>query len=184
MPKLAVREGARRAAVAVIVTDERDAALAFIRRRERSGDPWSGQMAFPGGFRAADEEPLAETAERETLEETGLDLRAHGRRLGGLDELSPRTATLPPLIVTPSVYVVPARLPLAAGVEADEALWIPAAELFADANQRRFTLELPSGPREFPAIRVGERIIWGLTERLLRQVRDLAGAPTGARPPS
>ena len=173
-PKRAVRVGARRAAVAVVVSDEADPAFAFIRRQERAGDPWSGQMAFPGGFRGSADEPLAVTASRETREETGLDLDAHGTLLGVLDELSPRTSVLPPLIVTPHVYVVSSRLALVPGDEAEEALWLAVQDLFGPANQCRFTLALPRGTREFPAIRIGDRIIWGLTERILQGVRDLA----------
>lgn len=47
--------------------------LLFIRRALKKGDPWSGQIAFPGG-RHENNETLQETAERETMEEIGLDI--------------------------------------------------------------------------------------------------------------
>ena len=47
--------------------------LLFIRRAIKKGDPWSGQIAFPGG-RHENNETLQETAERETMEEIGLDI--------------------------------------------------------------------------------------------------------------
>ena len=47
--------------------------LLFIRRALRSDDPWSGQIAFPGG-RHQGSESLQCTAERESREEIGLDL--------------------------------------------------------------------------------------------------------------
>lgn len=48
-PKALEAKGARHAAVAVVITEDRDAALLFVKRRERAGDPWSGHIAFPGG---------------------------------------------------------------------------------------------------------------------------------------
>jgi 8-oxo-dGTP pyrophosphatase MutT (NUDIX family) len=166
--------GVRHAAVAVVMSDEGDPALLFIRRQVRAGDPWSGQMAFPGGFRAADDEPVLRTARRETLEETGLDLGT-SRFLGALDELSPRMPFLPPLVVTPHVFLVPGRAPVAPGCEADEVLWIAVRDLLDPENLTACSVPLPTGTRDFPAIRIGSRVIWGLTERIIRQIADLAG---------
>lgn len=166
--------GARRAAVAVVVSDEPAPALLFIRRQERAGDPWSGQMAFPGGFRAGPDESAIETARRETLEETGLDL-AGARGVGPLDDLNPRTPFLPPLVVTPWVFVVPARAAVVPGAEAEAAVWIPVADLLTAEYRTTFVFQLPGHSREFPAIQVGPHLIWGLTERILAQVFDLGG---------
>ena len=166
--------GARRAAVAVVLSDDGDPALLFIRRQVRAGDPWSGQMAFPGGFRAADDEPVFLTARRETLEETGLDL-GMSRFLGALDDISPRTPFLPPLVVTPHVFLVPNRAPVTPGAEAEEVLWIAVRDLVDPDNQTACAVPLPTGARDFPAIRVGSRVVWGLTERIIRQVAGLAG---------
>jgi 8-oxo-dGTP pyrophosphatase MutT (NUDIX family) len=166
--------GVRRAAVAAVLSDDSDPALLFIRRQVRAGDPWSGQMAFPGGFRAADDEPVLLTARRETLEETGLDLGT-SRFLGALDDLSPRTPFLPPLVVTPHVFLVPGRTPVAPGAEADEVLWVAIRDLLDPYNQTAYSVPLPTGTRDFPAIRIDSRVIWGLTERIIRQIADLAG---------
>ncbi len=151
-----------------------DPAIAFIRRRVRAGDPWSGQMAFPGGFQASDAEPLETTARRETLEEIGLDLARHGRGLGALDEVSPMTPRLPPIVIAPFVFAAAALPPLVPGEEAQEALWIPVREILDPANRTTFTLALPSGSHDFPAIQVRDRVVWGLTERILRTVSSLA----------
>ncbi len=169
------REGARQAAVAVILSEAADPALVLIRRKIRAADPWSGQMAFPGGFQAGGSERLEDTARRETLEETGLDLLALGRLRGALDDVSPRTPFLPPLVVRPHLFTVAAVSPLHAGDEADAAVWIAVSELFDPARQTIFSLPLPDGVHQFPAIAVGEHLIWGLTERILREVADLAG---------
>lgn len=49
------------------------AEMLLIQRAVRSSDPWSGQLAFPGG-KANGKETLLETALRETKEETAVDL--------------------------------------------------------------------------------------------------------------
>ncbi|HEX5633524.1 MAG TPA: hypothetical protein VFX50_09855, partial [Gemmatimonadales bacterium] len=43
----------RWAAVAIVIAPDPDSIL-VLRRAERAGDPWSGQMALPGGRRDAD----------------------------------------------------------------------------------------------------------------------------------
>ncbi|NCO50914.1 MAG: NUDIX domain-containing protein, partial [Deltaproteobacteria bacterium] len=48
--------------------------LLFIRRAERENDPWSGDIAFPGGGIEAQDIDCRAAAERETREEIGLSL--------------------------------------------------------------------------------------------------------------
>ena len=138
-------------------------------------------MAFPGGFQRMPDETALEAARREAREETGLDL-SDSRVVGTLDDLHPRAAFLPPIVVTPCVFVVPARAEVAPGAEAEAALWIPVADLFAPEHRTVVTVPFPSDPREFPAIQVGAELIWGLTERILSQVGELVGASGPAVP--
>ena len=76
--------------------------LLFIRRAINPRDPWSGNVAFPGGKQDPDDGDDDErTAMRETQEEVGLDLHSW-RRLGRLTEdktirphwLRPKAASL------------------------------------------------------------------------------------------
>ena len=173
------RPEARRAAVAVLVTEGADPAILFIRRKERAGDPWSGQMALPGGFTAVADGSLEATALRETEEETGLASAAIGHRLGALDDVSPRTPYLPPLVVTPYVFVVERELPARPGPEADATVWLKVRDLFDPALRKPFRLRLPDGAgaqetREFESIVIGDYVIWGLTERVLHQLTEAA----------
>lgn len=64
----------REAAVLVPLVREHGAwHVLFIRRAHREGDRHSGQVAFPGGMREANDRDLEHTALRETEEELGLD---------------------------------------------------------------------------------------------------------------
>lgn len=169
-------EAAQRAAVALVLTVEPDPALLFVKRREREGDPWSGHAAFPGGYRSVSDADATGTAERETLEETGLDLRRAGERLGRLDDVYPRSVMLPKVIVTPCVFAVSTRLPVTPSAEIDRALWVPLSGLLAPESRQPLSLDTPLGPRDFDSIRVATLIIWGLTERVLTQLFQVAGA--------
>ena len=48
--------------------------ILLVKRVENPSDPWSGQMAFPGGKRDSKDENLKRTVIRETREETGINL--------------------------------------------------------------------------------------------------------------
>jgi len=58
------------AAVALIFNREK---FLLIKRTEQEGDPWSGQMALPGGHKEINEN-CEQTAIRETMEEVGLQI--------------------------------------------------------------------------------------------------------------
>ena len=65
-----------RAAVSIVLRMKAGSTeILFIVRALREGDPWSGQIAFPGGHSEPQDQSMRETAERETTEETGIDLK-------------------------------------------------------------------------------------------------------------
>lgn len=172
-PERVDRPEAKRAAVAILLASEPDPAILFIKRRQRLGDPWSGQMALPGGFTSPDDASLEATARRETGEETGIALAASGSLAGVLDDVSPRTPYLPPLVVTPFVFIVPERLAARPGPEVEAAVWLPVSQLFAAEFRRPFRLTLPGEVREFESVVIGDYTIWGLTHRVLQQLEEL-----------
>jgi len=144
----------------------------FIKRAERSGDPWSGQIALPGGRRESGDADLLATALRETREETGIDL-AGVEQLGRLDDLYPRTPTLPPVLVRPYVFAVAARPALAPDVEVQRAFWVPLLRLAEPGVRRAVTLTLRGVERTFPAYHLGDDVIWGMTERIITPFVEL-----------
>ena len=61
--------------------------ILFIKRASRSGDRWTGHVAFPGGGRESVDKDDCATSIRETKEEIGLDLTAdHCMVVGNLPE--------------------------------------------------------------------------------------------------
>ena len=80
-------EAVRMAASVALVLRERDGDIEalFIRRAEHDGDPWSGDLAFPGGRIDPEDVDARAAAERETLEELALDISgaSGARRQGG-----------------------------------------------------------------------------------------------------
>src|SRR5260221_3044496 len=116
-PQVVDASDARPAAVTLVLLDgPQGLEILLIKRAERGDDPWSGQIALPGGRYAAGDSDLEATAVRETREETGVDLSG-AERLGALDDLHPRTSLLPPL-VGPALAFVPT--PRAALLPRDE----------------------------------------------------------------
>jgi 8-oxo-dGTP pyrophosphatase MutT (NUDIX family) len=148
----------------------------LIRRAERADDPWSGQVAFPGGRQDPGDPDLLATAMRETREETGVDL-ARAERLGVLDDLVPTTPTLPTVLVRPFVFALSERPALAAEQgEVARAFWVALARLAARGARQDLVLMVRGVERTFPAYRVGADVIWGLTERILTPFMRLLGA--------
>ncbi len=98
--------------------------LLFIRRAEEPADPWSGQMALPGGRREDDDPDLMTTAMRETFEETAVELPRQSL-LGELDDLAPTTPVLPPIMVRPFVFGLGDKPEVVPSPEVALHLWTP-----------------------------------------------------------
>jgi 8-oxo-dGTP pyrophosphatase MutT (NUDIX family) len=168
-------EGIRRAAVALIIRAGEGGApeMLFIKRAEYPADPWSGQVAFPGGREESGDPTLADTAIRETREETGIDLVRDGTVIGTLDDLRPQTVRLPAVIVRPYVVVLHKFEPLLLSDEVALAFWIPLAA-FNDAPSWRDTKVLARGVQlNARAFHHQGQVIWGMTERILAQLLEL-----------
>lgn len=135
------------AAVGVLIDG---AKVLLIKRVERQGDPWSGQIAFPGGM-WREGETLLETAQREIEEEVGVKPTAP---LGMLDVVSPSNA--PHVKVAPFVFTEWEGEITPNPREVQEVRWIsPRDVVVAKWGDR-------------PAYRVGDWVIWGLTYRILK----------------
>jgi 8-oxo-dGTP pyrophosphatase MutT (NUDIX family) len=158
------------AAVAIVIAPDPEAIL-LIRRAERTGDPWSGHMALPGGRREAIDPDLLTTAVRETHEEVGIHL-IQGDLAGSLDDVVPRTPVLPPIAVRPFVFLLGARPPLTLNLEVASADWVP-IDYFLRADIRHpVRLEVAGQVRQVQAYQLENGIVWGMTERILTCLLD------------
>jgi 8-oxo-dGTP pyrophosphatase MutT (NUDIX family) len=166
--------GARAAVALLLRVEEAGPALLLIRRAEREGDPWSGHMALPGGRWQPGDADAAATAARETLEEVGIDVVAHGRRLGELDELAPRSARIPSMVVSPFVYQVTGRAEPRPNHEVQAALWVAVDELLHPDAATEYLHDLADGGTlAFPAYDARGHTVWGMTHRILAGFLEL-----------
>lgn len=160
------------AVAAVIRIVEGKPQLLFIKRAEVANDPWSGHVAFPGGRRELQDHSLLDTAVRETREELSLDL-TKGKVIGRLDDISPRTRTLPAIVVRPYVAVTTPDVNLVPSREVAATFWVPISLLRDPATQDEHRVSVNGVNSSFTAYRFGQHYVWGLTERIVRQLLSL-----------
>lgn len=160
---------ARGAGVAILVRVGVDGNLEmfFIQRAEYDGDPWSGQIAFPGGREEPGDESLYDTAARETFEETAIDIRLHGEVLGTLDDLRPSTITLPAVIVRPFVVLVAEAPEPVLSDEVANSFWVPLAVLMDRSVWRDTTVAAGGQEMSRFAFHHEGYVVWGMTEVML-----------------
>jgi 8-oxo-dGTP pyrophosphatase MutT (NUDIX family) len=156
----------REAAVAMVLVPagEGDVALLFIKRSEYPDDPWSGQIALPGGRRDRADPDLLATAIRETEEETGVGL-APRHLVGELDDLSPVSPHLPPIVVRPFVFALSSIPEIRLSHEVAESLWVPRSQLLERRTEEQVTAR--DRTLVMPGYRIGPHYIWGMTERIV-----------------
>jgi len=171
------------AAVAVVLRGPTlaEAEVLLVRRAARAGDPWSGDMAFPGGRRGPGDVDLAATARRETHEEVGLALGDDAPLLGRLRQVAtvaPSGARrVRPMLVSPFVFALtaPEAPALVTGHEVAGTRWVP-LEAFVDPDNRaRRPWRLFGVTWPAPAWRLGEDVVWGLTHQMITSLVRAVG---------
>lgn len=150
--------------------------MLVIRRAHREGDPWSGHMALPGGRREPGDADLVATAIRETAEEVGIRL-ARDELLGVLDDVIPRTRVLPPVAVRPHVFRLNATPLLVLNDEVAAATWLSLDDLRRQWRTE-VLVEVGGTSRVTPAFVTPEGVVWGMTERILRDLLDRLSRPS------
>lgn len=178
LPAAPMPEG--RAAVALIFAGAGDGlSLCFIRRATRENDHWSGQMAFPGGRAEEQDATTRAVAERETVEEVGLQLD-EAEFLGPLSELWIRHGgKVTRDVLSPFAYYIPGECPPSLGIsdEVAESYWVPLRGLWDQDNATAFSFSRKGKVRELPGIRHDGQIIWGLTHMMLTSLAEVIGVP-------
>ena len=177
-PRRFSQEGARDASVLIPIISVPEPTLVFTVRTETLSSH-KGQIAFPGGSADPGDASPIQTALRETHEEIGLD-PAHVEVLGELDAFPTFVSGF---VVTPVVGWLdhePELVPNPA--EVATILHVPVRELSEEIrSEAGFSHREKTYPTEAWVWR--ERVIWGVTARLLRTFLEIvADAGLSKRP--
>ena len=157
-------EGRRLAAVAMIVKDRDSPSILLIKRAERIGDPWSGQIAFPGGKMQEEDRTARDTAVRETREEVGFDLTGVSEFLGYGGVATTHTGGMD---VVPAVFELRHEVDVRPNGEVASFRWVELGDLVAPKSRSTYILKFEGKSVELPALTSGDYVVWGLTHRIL-----------------
>ncbi|GFE56824.1 coenzyme A pyrophosphatase [Geobacter sp. AOG1] len=176
MPEHPATPGLNHAAVALVIREGTDGPeVLFIERASRPGDPWSGDLGFPGGKVEAGDDGPREAAEREAREELDLDL-GQARYIGRLTDI---VGAHLPVRVSCFVYGAGPIGPFSFSDEVRDAFWVPLAELVAPTRHIIAPVRFGADTFERPSIRLpaaGKPVLWGITYRLVMQFLEIVGS--------
>jgi len=163
--KLSSEELEALAAVAVLLR-ESDGVLEvlLVQRAIVTRDPWSGDMAFPGGKRSTIDSSLSVTVCRETKEETGIDLN-EAEILGKMQVQF--TTPNNKISVLPTIYLWKSEQKICLNYELDSYRWVNLCSL-----KEKRQIRVVKGSEE-PVFNLGDQVVWGLTYRIIEALLDL-----------
>lgn len=150
---------ANAAVVVLLRKKEQFFQVLLVKRADKTGDPWSGQTALPGGKRDPEDRDLMETIVRETFEETSINLLEGCRFLGVIKPL--RSTQRADMKILPYVYLIEKEQKIKLNEELTEYFWIPLKEFAKQKETAKFSWG------EYPAYIIENHVIWGLTYRIL-----------------
>ena len=157
---------ANAAVVVLLRATNQDFQVLFVKRAEKSGDPWSGQTALPGGKRNPKDRNLKETAFRETLEETSINLFEGCRFLGAMAPV--RTTQKPEMKILPFVVLKEKEQAIKLNEELTQSFWTPLKQLAKHKGTAKFSFG------EYPAYIIENHVIWGLTYKIICNLLSLS----------
>jgi 8-oxo-dGTP pyrophosphatase MutT (NUDIX family) len=171
-PRAPITEDAPAAVAAVLREGAEGSEVLFIKRAERAGDPWSGDIAFPGGKREPEDLSLYTTAVRETEEEVGLRL-ADAAFLVRLHDVRAQSSGY-----RVAQFVFALENPEAAistSAEVMSTLWVPLARLARSEGVGTIAYTRDGVTRQLPCVQLGAHVLWGMTYRMVLQVIEALG---------
>ena len=143
--------------------------ILFIRRSQKV-EHHKGEISFPGGICEKDDGGLEATALREAYEEIGLAPR-HVTVLGVVDDMETVSTRYR---VTPVVGVIPYPYTFRISEdEVDEIIIIPVSQLLDESNGRQEPIERQGKTYTGYVYHYNDRMIWGATARILKNVLTL-----------
>ena len=153
------------AAVAILVKPKQnDLEFFLVKRAEVDDDPWSGDMAFPGGKKNPQDQSLVDTAVREVLEETSIDLNKE-KVIGFMEPIY--SSVRKSIAVQPIVYRFDYYPQVKLNYELTKFLWAPLSEIIQ--GKTNATVKGWEGP----VYMVQGETVWGLTFRMLEKILEL-----------
>jgi len=171
-----------RAAVAMIARPTAcDVEVLFIRRAPLEGDPWSGDIAFPGGRVNLPDESARAAAERETREEVGIDL-ARADCLGQLDDAIGGSGAV---VVSGFVYALTRPVVLRTNHEVAAAGWVPIRRFAEPDRQSLQTYRYKDRDVRLPALKIFDDDsphLWGLTYQFVERFMRMLGREIPSMP--
>jgi len=174
----ASESAARRASVCVLIAGgDQTPAVCLVRRAKWAGDPWSEHIALPGGTQRENETP-SETVRREVEEEVGISI-TEAKELNALPQLQIRLAGRERTLLLDSfVHHVAGPVPaLRCSAEIHSAFWVPVTDLWDPANLDHLALGDRGDTLVYPAVRLPEGMVFGITLRVLTLLSDRLGIP-------
>lgn len=155
-----------KAAVAIIFKETKiGLELLLVKRAEVLGDPWSGDMAFPGGKRIPTDQDMLQTVVREVKEETNIALNSNVF-LGSMDVVL--STVRPEYDILPMVFLQTTELQIKINEELTSFLWVPFDEI-EDSKSRAIVKNL-----DVPVFNVNGEMVWGLTYRIIEKILALS----------
>ncbi len=164
----------RRAAVFAIFVDRAETHLLLIRRAEQPNDPWSGQIAMPGGHLEDADANSTAAAYRETAEEVGIGKESI-RMLGdlGLFATQIREVSVRAFVGLWDGAAKPRSNP----AEVASIFEVPVGELLERHDGMGFHDRSPGELGEALTYPSDNGTIWGVTARILHRLLCLIGPP-------
>ena len=153
---------AQAAVVVLLKKTDQEILVLFVKRAEKSTDPWSGQTALPGGKRDPKDKDLKATLVRETLEETGINLLEGYQFLGVMDPVN--SIQKPDMKILPFVVLQDKEEEIKLNEELSGYFWISLKELV----KHKGIIQNSFG--EYPAYTMEKCVIWGLTYRIIKKL--------------
>ncbi len=156
-----------KAAVSIIRVKYPSPSILIMERSRSKGDPWSGQLCFPGGRWDPSDQNLLQTAIRETKEECGITLY-----LRHLKEICPHGSAKSkkkPLPVAVFAFEIEQKPKLKLDVmECHAVHWLEETDFLNP--QHHTCVAMPQRQGQFmPCIELGNNTLWGFSYEQLRK---------------
>lgn len=169
------RHLAQRASVCIILSSKNDQLyVLMMQRASHEGDPWSGQMAFPGGKQDLSDKNITQTALRESFEEMGI-AEVDIQRIGRLSDIlaRPYRPMKKPMVVSPIIFQQLNHFTPSVNHEVADWLWLPLSHFQDRSNRKSMTIEKAGLEHELPCYDFAGKRIWGLSLLMIDELIEV-----------